>query len=107
MLCGRGTLARFAVLFLALYTAVDFATPFLPGAFRFDAHSIEVGGRAGGRSTVGVVDAAVSASPVTVVRRDSVAAPRPARRPASAPSRISDAPRPARADSPPDASEDD
>jgi hypothetical protein len=105
MLSGRGTLARFAVLFLALYTVVDIATPFLPGAFRFDAHSIEVGGRAGG--TVGVVDAAVSASPVRVVRRDSVAAPRPARRPASAPSRISDAPRPARADSPPDASEDD
>lgn len=107
MPCGRGTIARVAVLFLALYIVVDFATPLLPGAFRFDvSQSIEVGGRAGVRLAV-VVDADAPSSPARVVRQ----APSPAlglmRRQRGTPSRVSDVPRPARTDSPSDTIDDD
>lgn len=41
-------LVRCAVLLLALYLAVDVATPLLPGAFRFDPRqSVDAAGRVG------------------------------------------------------------
>ena len=95
------------MLFLALYIVLDFATPFLPGAFRFDSQSIEAGGRAGVRSTVGVVDGAVASPSARVVRVEPPPTPGPARRSVRVPPRAPDVPRPARADSPADTSDDD
>ena len=71
MRCGRSTIARVAVLLLALYIVVDFGTPLLPGAFRFEmSQSIEAGGRPGVRLAGSVAHDALAPNPVPAVRAE-------------------------------------
>jgi hypothetical protein len=105
MPCARGAVARIAVLLLALYTVVDFSTPFLPGAFRFDEPSIEAGGRAGLRLAGGVVDAVVDTRPVRLLPLAPPTRGR-VRPPLPPPPRLDAGTRPARVDSPGDPSDD-
>ena len=92
---------------LALYIVVDFATPLLPGAFRFDmSQSIEAGGRPGVRVAVSIVHGALPADRGPVVSHDPEPIPGLVRRPNGAAPRVRDVPRPARADRPPDPLED-
>jgi hypothetical protein len=102
-----GAVARVAVLLLALYLAVDIATPLLPGAFRFDLQqSIEVGGRLGTRVFVSAAPAASASESVPVVRHVAHRRVGLARRQQVAP-RIFDLPRPARTDGASDTFDDD
>lgn len=95
------------MLLLALYIVVDFGTPLLPGAFRFEMNeSIEVGGRPGLRMVVSIVDGAVAPNRVRLVRHDPAPTLGPTRRPNGAAPRMLDVPRPARTDSPSDSFED-
>ncbi|MGH7314385.1 MAG: hypothetical protein ACREJV_14505 [Candidatus Rokuibacteriota bacterium] len=101
------TAARAAVLLLALYLAVDIATPLLPGAFRFDVNqSIEAARGPGNRVVLGVVDIADAADSDRVVRPVSSQTLRPARRQHVA-VRVGEEPRPARTDAASDTFEDD
>lgn len=107
MRCGGRTIARLAVLLLTLYVVVDFATPLLPGAFRFEmSQSIEAGGRPGIRPAASVAQEALAPDRVPAIGRLSVSMPARVRRPDVTAPQVRDVPRPTRADSPPDSPED-
>jgi hypothetical protein len=103
MRCGRSTIARVAVLLLALYIVVDFGTPLLPGAFRFEmSQSIEAGGRPGVRLAGSVAHDALAPNPVPAVRAELTPVADRSRPPDVAVPRVVEVLRPARVDSPPD-----